>query len=652
MCGISGIFNLNEEKVSQETLHSMLSLIRHRGPDESGIVLLNNIGLGNVRLSIIDLSSGQQPMTNQDKSMWIVYNGEVFNYIELRRDLEKKGVVFQTNCDTEVVLKCYEVYGPDCLSLFNGQYAFAICDVRKKELFLARDRVGIRPLYYYNKSNRFIFGSEIKCILDHPAVENELNIESLNETFTYWTTLSPNTSFKDIRELSPGHYLKISSKGIEVKKYWNLDYNVNLKYFPKTLDEAAEELDALLEDAVRLRLRSDVPVAAYLSGGLDSSVTTYYIKKIAHQNLNTFSIGFEEKEYDESSFQNEVSNYLNTHHTSFVCSNSDILTAFPDIIWHTETPILRTAPVPMYILSKKVRENNIKVVITGEGADEMLGGYNIFKEMMIRRFWAKQPNSALRPQLLKKLYPYIPQLQTQKGSILKFFFGYKLNETSSPIYSHLLRWNNSSKIRAYISPAHTNGEFNFENKIREILPSDFDNYSDLAKAQWLETSVFMSGYLLSSQGDRMAMANSVEGRYPFLDYRVIELSTRLHPNLKINGLNEKYILKKIASGRLPERVVQRSKQAYRAPIKSVFLSKHDNTYTDFLLSPESIANSGIFDQDRINQLLKKIHSENHSEVDTMALTAILSTQILYDQFIQHKRTSPKLKNCNIINNNK
>jgi len=652
MCGIAGIIRLDGQSVNTETIIDMLSCIVYRGPDESGVYIKNNIALGNVRLSIIDISTGQQPMCNENRSIWIVYNGELFNYIELRATLKRQGISFKTDSDTEVILKYYEKYGEKCLAYFNGQFAIAIWDNNKMELFMARDRVGIRPVFYYYQHNTFIFGSEIKSILTYPGLKAELDIQNLSGLFTFWANISPNTCFKNIFELSPGHYLKLARNKLEIKKYWELDFSPENQYKGTNLNTITDEFEEILTDSVRLRLRADVPVVAYLSGGIDSSATTCLIKKVTHDRLNTFSIGFSEKAYDESKYQLEVSAFLDTKHTSFQCTNEEIAEEFARVIWHTECPLLRTAPVPMYLLSKHVRENNIKVVITGEGADEMLGGYNIFKEMAIKRFWAKYPKSTIRPLLLRKLYPYIDTLQKQDVRMLRFFFGYKLEETDSPFYSHLLRWNNTSKLIGYLNPDHQkNIRYPDPYEIlMPVLPTGFNNFSHLAKAQWLESTIFMSGYLLSSQGDRVSMANSVEGRYPFLDYRVIEFCSKLHPDLKLNGLNEKYLLKKAMVGKLPESIVNRSKQAYRAPIKNVFLNPGPKVDNLEYISSANINDIGVFDPTKVTGLISKISNGISSELDEMALTAIISTQILYNQFIKNFKKTNRLDNCVIIIN--
>jgi asparagine synthase (glutamine-hydrolysing) len=647
MCGIAGIVSY-KETVDAGIVKKMLARIQYRGPDESGIVIGESAVLGSVRLSIIDLISGQQPMTNDKQDLWIVYNGEVFNYIELRGNLIKSGHTFKSQSDTEVILHAYEEYGEDCLSYLNGQFAFAIWNSASGEIFLARDRVGIRPLYYSFINNHFVFASEIKSILEYPAVIPRLNMEALVQVFTFWTTLTPNTMFKGIMELPPGHYMKVSPEKNTIHKYWQLSFPANEDQYISNPDDALCELESVLMDAVKIQLRADVTVAAYLSGGIDSSATTYFIKKILGNNLKTFSIGFSEKEFDESPFQLEVSKFLSTDHVGFECSNMDIANYFPEVIWHTEIPVLRTAPVPMYCLSRKVRENNIKVVVTGEGADEFLGGYDIFKEAIIRDFWSRQPESSIRPLLLKRLYPYMPQLQNQSGKMLRFFFGYQLNETGSPFYSHILRWNNSTKISWYLKSEIQHETFTNEitGWLAKMAGTALTDWPLLSRAQWLESSIFMSGYLLSSQGDRVSMAHSVEGRYPFLDHRVIEFCSRLHPDLKIKGLNEKYILKKLMKGKIPDSVIKRPKQAYRSPVANCFLVPGAPGYVQELLSDRKIAAFGIFDETKVSCLIKKMKSTVNTELENMILAGILSTQIWYEKFIfSQKKPVVPLKNC-------
>lgn len=655
MCGIAGIYHFRDvEQLSTEVnIKKMLSVIRHRGPDESGAYLGRNMAIGAVRLSIQDIEGGHQPMCDSSGNFWIVYNGEIFNYEELKRIIEEKGMRLKTKCDTELVVQMYALFGSKCLKYFNGQFAFCIYNKKNRELFFARDRVGIRPLFYTAMKDSFAFCSEIKGLFTLSQVRKEIRPESLAQIFTFWTTISPFTPFVNIYELPPGHFMVVNSSNIQIHEYWSLEFPPDGIYQSGNFHEMSEELNYLLKDAVKVRLKADVPVGAYLSGGLDSSVTTAFIKEINPDVLNTFSIGFKDAEYDETAYQLEAANYFKTNHTHFTCSSEEIAEQFANTIWHTEFPILRTAPTPMFMLSKKVHERNIKVVITGEGADEILGGYNIFKESKIRRFWANQPDSSLRPRLLSKLYPYLPTLKGHNNMAAKLFFGYKLTDTDNPFYSHLIRWHNTSRIKSFFSDdiKEKLKDYNPAEEIYPKLPDNFMKWSDLAKSQYLETTIFMSGYLLSSQGDRVAMANSVEGRYPFLDYRVIEFCGKLRDNFKLNGLNEKYILKKISENKIPITITNRTKQPYRAPIAGSFFSKNAPDYIAEILNETNLELFGLFNPEKVKHLINKIKlQKSTSEVDQMAIAGIISTQLLYKMFISEPITIQlnTLENIKII----
>ncbi len=652
MCGISGIIDYGKKSDWKPIVEKMLSVIGYRGPDDSGIYNSPFATIGNVRLSIIDIEGGRQPLSDASGRYWIVFNGEIFNYRELRDELQKKGCSFKTYSDTEVLVQLYAFYGAKCLEMLNGQFAFAVWDKVSEELFLARDRVGIRPLFYTSVRGTFSFASEIKCLFEQDGVVPEFNPEGLMQIYTFWTALTPNTAFKNIFELSPGEFLVYNRAGIKKEKYWELSFdNCNSAL---SLQEAEVHFHELFSNSVRIRLRADVEVAAYLSGGIDSSTTIAYINEIEPGVLNTFSVGFEEEDFDESKYQAETVNYFNTSHKSFVCSSGEIARSFPDVVWHTEIPVMRTASTPMLFLSKLVRESGIKVVLTGEGADEILAGYNIFKETKIRRFWANQPGSSIRPLLLKKLYPYLPQMKLANPAMLKMFYGYKLSDVDNPFYSHLLRWNNSNHITKHLSSRLKEdiGDYSPFEELTNRLPDNFNSWDSLAKAQWLETTIFMSGFLLSSQGDRMAMANSVEGRYPFLDYRLIEFCASLPARLKLNGLNEKFLLKRLMRGHIPESIAKRTKQAYRAPIQSVFLSKQSPAYVKLMLSEQFTDQVGVFNHASLQSVLERIEKSGVSnEVDNMLITFVISTHLLFDQLMNKNsgRYKPaKLSNIKIV----
>ena len=451
MCGIAGILRLKEAPVAEGDHRRMIGRLAHRGPDDRGIFVQGNIGLAHARLSIIDLSGGHQPMSVEDGSVWITFNGEIFNYIELREQLEKHGHRFSTRSDTEVILRSYLEKGEDCVRDFNGQWAFAIWDRRQQKLFLSRDRYGVRPLFYTISNGDFTFASEIKAIFAHPGVRRDVDVRGLDQIFTFWVTLAPRTVFRDILQVPPGHSLVVHEGRVSVRPYWRPEFIQKEDLTRESPKQKAEELLSLMEDATRIRLRSDVPVGAYLSGGIDSTFTTALVKHFVQDRLRTFSVAFDSPEFDESSYQHEASAFLHTAHSEVRCSATDIAAIFPEVIWHTEQPILRTAPAPLYMLSKLVRQNAFKVVLTGEGADEILGGYDIFKEAKIRRFWAENPVSRLRPLLLRRLYPYLDSIQRQPQAYLQSFFHVAQKDMADPFFSHLPRWELTAKLKAFFS---------------------------------------------------------------------------------------------------------------------------------------------------------------------------------------------------------
>lgn len=634
MCGIVGICHKQDWLAPDEAVvRQMLALLRHRGPDQFGIYHDQQVALGSARLSIIDLHSGQQPISNEDESLWIVFNGEIFNYLELRLELEKLGHQFATQTDTEVILHLYEEEGANCLSYLNGQFAIAIWDKRRRELFLARDRLGVRPLFYTIKEGSLIFGSEIKSLLAHPAVQAEVNPKALDQIFTYWASLAPQTIFKDIHELPAGHYLLLREGHLRIESYWELDFTEDSE--ARSLASYVDEFRELLIDATQIRLRADVPVGAYLSGGLDSSTIAAIIRNYTTTPLTSFSIVFDNKTFDESHYQKLMLESLGTEHHCVQIDDKAIAEIFPEVVWHSETPVLRTAPAPMFLLARLVKERGFKVVLTGEGADEFLAGYDIYKEDQLRRFWARQPHSALRPLLLRRLYPYIPEVQKTAQAYLAAFFSQGFQELERWDYSHHLRWSNTARAKRFFSTQLWESIRSTEDDTLD-LPSKFMDWHPLARAQYLEVKTFLSSYLLSTQGDRMAMANSVEGRFPFLDYRLVEFCNRLPAQLKLRGLNEKYLLKQVAKEWLPEAIWKRVKQPYRAPVHQSFFAQSSSGEVLEALSPERIRAVGLFDEAMVQKLLAKLQRGLAiSEGDDMAFIGILSSQLLHEAFIEN-----------------
>jgi asparagine synthase (glutamine-hydrolysing) len=641
MCGISGCVNTDGRVADAALLDRMVSLIRHRGPDETGVYTDREAGLGHARLSIIDIACGQQPMSTQDGRFCITFNGEIFNYIELRDELVAKGHKFETRSDTEVLLHMYQEEGSACVNKLNGQWAFGIWDSKERRLFLSRDRLGVRPIVYTRTATSFLFASEVKALFAGPEVPRRIDFIALDQLFTFWFPLPPRTIFEGVFELPPGHSLTFQDGQIHIERHWEMNYCPD-PVGSRSEQEYAEELWSTLVDAVRLRLRSDVPVAAYLSGGLDSSVTTAIVKHFTDRKLRTFSVTFDDPEYDESQYQDEVVRYVGTEHEEVRCSYADIARIFPDVIWHTEKPILRTAPAPLFLLSELVRNAGFKVVVTGEGSDEILGGYDIFKEAKIRAFWAAAPESRIRPHLLRRLYPYLSNIQNQSDAYLRAFFRVNPEDLNSPFFAHLPRFELTSKLKTFFSDqarAAINGAEPLAGFAKR-LPADYSKWDRFLQAQFLEAMYLLPGYILSSQGDRVAMAHSVEVRLPFLDFRMVQFGSKLPPTLKMKVLNEKYLLKKAAGDYIPASVHKRHKQPYRAPEgKSFFSGKFD--YVEELLSPGRLAQDGIFDSASVGMLVQKFRAGRAIGVkDNMALTGILSTQLVLDQFIRgfHFRT--------------
>jgi asparagine synthase (glutamine-hydrolysing) len=647
MCGIAAILSHAGGEAPQEReIRQMLGMLRHRGPDQFGIYVDQQAALGSARLSIIDLDTGQQPISNENGRLWIVFNGEIFNYVELRQELEARGHRFSTSSDTEVVLHAYEEYGPGCLECFNGQFAIAIWDVWEQTLFLARDRLGIRPLFYTFQENRLIAASEIKGILADSRLRTTIDPVSLGQVFAFWSPLSPRTAFENVFEVPPGHYMLARQGEFSIRRYWRMDFpsatETTAAGAPKGVEEYLEELEHLLVDATRIRLRADVPVGAYLSGGLDSSTIAAMIRSCTDTRLDTFSIAFTDVNFDESGFQQRMARVLGTNHQVVEATHADIGQVFPQVIWHTEVPVLRTAPAPMFLLSKLVRDSGYKVVLTGEGADEFLAGYDIFKEAKVRRFWAAEPESTCRPLLLRRLYSDIPALGKNSTSFLAAFFGQGLGDTNAADYSHAVRWRNGRRnFRFFSDEVQQMLARQGSDVLDEQLHPHFREWGPLARAQYLEVQIFLSQYLLSSQGDRMGMAHATEGRFPFLDYRVVEFCNRLPARLKLRGLTEKYLLKQLGRKWLPREISERPKRPYRAPIHRSFFHPTAPEYVRDVLSPEAIRSAGFFKPAAVSQLVRKIQEARPiSEGDDMALAGILSSQLVHFHFVSDFRRLP------------
>ena len=617
----------------------MIHTLSHRGPDGYGFHAEPGVGLAHARLSIIDLATGDQPIHDERRKVWTVFNGEIFNYVELRNTLEAQGHRFYTHSDTEVIVHLYNRYGDRFVEHLNGQFAIALWDSERGRLVLARDRAGIRPLFHTRSDGRIWFASEVKALLAVLPECASLNPQALVQTLTYWSAVDPDTVYAGVRSLPPGCMLCIESDGSErLTRYWDWTFPAAVETSPmretRTVEQASAELRELLVDAVRLQLRADVPVGAYLSGGLDSSGIVAMIRGFTDTPVRTFSVAFEDGEFDESEYQQAMVRHLGTDHTTLRCTRRDIGEAFPRLIRHAETPVLRTAPVPLMLLAGSVREHGYKVVLTGEGADEVFGGYDLFKEAKVRRFWARDPGSRLRPRLLERLYGYLKNSPVQNPAFAQSFFGQGMQHIDRPVFAHAPRWTTSQRALALLSPElrASVGPWDPLDAYEATLPEEIMSWSPLARDQYVEAKSLLAGYLLSSQGDRVAMANSIEGRFPYLDHRVIEFANRLPPSFKIRGLTEKYLLRHALRELLPNDIVQRTKQPYRAPdSQSFFFDGKPLDYVAELMGQARIREAGYFDADAVGRLFEKCRQGRaNGFADNQAFVGVLSTMLVHE----------------------
>lgn len=637
MCGIAGIISPNPDL---HDLDLMLAMIAHRGPDGFGTFIDAEAAIGSSRLAIVDLQGGNQPVSNASEDVFLVFNGEVYNYIELREELKLKGHKFGTQSDAEVILHCYLEYGDSFGSHLNGQFSIAIWDQPKHRLILVRDRLGVRPLFFYHQNNFFAFASEIKSLLVLSKISREFNPRALDQLFTFWTPIGGHTFLKSIEELLPGHVLVLEKGKKKTFPYWNWAFP-SLQEKKRESEQTEEEFVRRLQKAVDFRLRSDVEVGAYLSGGIDSSAITALASKSLKGRLKTFSVSFEDETYDERKAQKLVSDLFKTDHQNIVCSSQDIAKSFQEVIWHTEAPIFRTAPAPLFLLSKLVHQKGIKVVLTGEGADEILLGYDLFRELKLRKFWARQPESEWRPLLFKKLYAYLPHFQNPRYANLAIQ-SFKLHlQDSSPFYSHLIRWAMQAFNKVYFSGSlqKTLQGYKAQDELESLMPKEFFQAQDIDQAQYLEIVTLLKGYLLSSQGDRMAMGHSVEARFPFLDHELIGYVNQLPVQAKLKRLRDKLILRNSMKTVLPESIYTRPKFAYQAPEIRAFIqpSGECTEMVTHFMNREAIERAGFFEGALVEGLLKKIQKSDLGRLgmrDNSAFVQILSSQIFYSQFFE------------------
>jgi asparagine synthase (glutamine-hydrolysing) len=635
MCGIAGIVRVTPGPPPDErTLLRMAGAVRHRGPDGFGLLLDPGAGLVSTRLAIFDIPGGWQPLIGPGASA-LVYNGEVYNHPELRAELESAGEAFRTTSDTEVVLRLLERDGLAALDRLNGQFAFAWWEPEPRRLTMVRDRFGVRPLYWTTLADgTLVFGSEAKAIFASGELTAEPDLLGIDDVLTLWGPRPPRSAFRGVNQVAPGGIVVWERGEIVGERRW---------WAPETAAAAAgsphDELEALLRDAVRLRLRADVPVGTYLSGGLDSSLITALAQQETDHQLRTFSIAFEDPGFDERAHQERVAAAIGTSHHVIEIGSAEIATSFPEVVRHAEVPLIRTAPVPLYRLAAEVRAQGITVVATGEGADELFWGYDLFKEVALRELHRHDPERA--EALVDRLYGYLGADPGRRGAAFRRFV-LETGAGDELLGSHLTRVEATAAVKALYAPevaAEVAREPSLE-RLRATLPSAIGGWSRLERAAWLELTTLLEPYLLSAQGDRVAMASGVEGRFPFLDHRVFAHAVALRPERKLNGLEDKVALRELAARLLPGEIAGRGKQPYRAPEVAPFFAAGAPAWVEEMLAPPALERTGLWDPARVAQLVRRCRAGRATGVrEGMALVGVLSTQLWHDEFVGRPASS-------------
>ena len=611
MCGINGIaFSPGSKRqINERVLRSMTDVITHRGPDDDGILIDENIGLGHRRLSIVDVAHGAQPMFNADRSRVIIYNGEIYNHADYRRELIEKGYKFETHCDTETILHLYEEYGEKCVEFLRGMFAFAIYDKRKKELFIARDRLGVKPLYYvHDAEGNLFFGSEIKTLLEASAVKAELNYNALPDQLANHGTSFDETLFKNVKRLSPGHTLSWKGGKIKINKFWDVSFE------PKRDDisdkDAIEEWRELFKRSVKLRLMADVPLGMFLSGGIDSSAICAMMAQMVDEPIKTFSVGFKEREANEFEYARIVSKAFKTDHHEITITPGQFFAELPNLVWHEDEPLGFIASVPLYFVSK-LAQKHVKVVLTGEGSDEILAGYGRYaKTLQLLQYGEKY--ESLTPSFLRSA--------VRSGvSTLPDSLNQKLTRTFLTRNSDIenLFFDNF----AVFSKAHQEKLFSDETKakISDKNPYRFQNdrieNSDaeeiLDKLLYADTKTYLHELLMKQ--DQMSMAASIESRVPFLDHKLVEYTAKLPVKMKLRGRTTKWILREAMKGILPDEILTRSKMGFPVPVGSWFRNEYRHVVEEYVLSERALRRN-IFNHDFVKQIANEhFAGKNHDE---------------------------------------
>jgi asparagine synthase (glutamine-hydrolysing) len=594
MCGICGIVNAEPgNKIDEGILQKMTRVITHRGPDDDGFFIQGPVGLGMRRLSIIDLVTGDQPVTNEDHSIWVVFNGEIYNYKKLYNEFVSKGHRFSTQSDTEVIVHAYEEFGVQCPEIFNGMFAFALWDDRKKRLLLARDHLGIKPLYYWLSNDNLIFGSELKSIILHPAVTREIDLEALDQFLTLEYIPAPRTIFKNIYKLPAGHRLVYQDGYSKIEKYWDIP---DLEP-PQEEETIKQMLIELIDDSVAMQLMSDVPLGAFLSGGIDSSSVVAAMSKASTIPVKTFSIGFDDATYNELPYARSVARRYSTEHTEEIL-DPDIVDLVERLVRHLDEPFGDFSIFPTYLVSEVARQQ-VKVVLSGDGGDELFGGYDAYVAQAMDRYYRYLP-SAIRQTVLPGMMARVAPRPEKKGIINKakrFIEGAAL-----PQDLQHTRWMMfiSEQDRKNLYQPEIRSELNGEGP-QDLLTDYFKekgHWNPLAQQQYVDIKTYLVDDILTKV-DRMSMAVSLEARVPLLDYRIVELAVNLPAQMKINQGETKWIFKQAMAERLPQDVLNKPKQGFSIPLKHWLRDSLKPMMTD-LLSPEKVRDRGFFNSDCVS----------------------------------------------------
>jgi len=644
MCGIVGVLSLDGSRRPMghdPEIEEMIELIEHRGPDELSYFADGHISLAAARLSIIDLPHGQQPMTDERGRYWIAYNGEVYNYREVRRALEQCGHSFRTQSDTEVVLRAWIEWGHDSPTRFDGGFAYAIYDRLERSCVLIRDRYGKRPLYYTFHQGSLVFASEMKALLGRGGFEFAWNEDELKSIFTIWTPIDGQTGFRGVQQVRAGTTLRARGDKVDERRFAGFPAPSTAQSMD--VAQAADLVRERLDESVRLRLRSDVEVAVFLSGGLDSSIVTKLARDHVPGRLRTFSLRFADGDFDETSDQLAVSKWFGLDNTAITIGAAMIADNFADAVWHAEVPQFRTAFVPMYLLARRVHEEGIKVVLSGEGADEVFLGYDIFKETALRAMWNEMP-AEMRRKRLGSLYPYLRHFSAENVASLAALFSRTSEGVEAPLFSHQIRIENSSLARRLLSgDAESDGTRPLAALVERI--PQLSRLSPVQRAQWLEFHSLLQGYLLSTQSDRMLFAHGVEPRCPFLAPSVVELAATLPSDLLLSpDFDEKHVLKQAFRSDLPERTLTKPKWPYRAPDISAFVRQGatGNVLVDWVasaLEPNALAVIGPLNHVAARRLVDKVArtpADRISPRENQAFILLLSLTVLNRQFVERR----------------